>query len=98
METTPQPVPRRGLTRAALFKGALRFAGGIALFLATVHSLSLAVAWWRGELKPLDAADGLWIVLLPLWIALFLRYYSILRPECGACAPPSADTLRKPDA
>jgi hypothetical protein len=82
------PEPRRGLTRAELAKGIGKFAGGVALFLAIVKSVGVTVAWSRGELAPLEAADGLWIVLLPLWIGVFLRYYSVLRPECGACQLP----------
>lgn len=79
---------RAGAARAGLVWGLGKFAGGVLLFLAIVKSVTVTVAWSRGELLPLDPADGLWIVLLPLWIGLFLRYYSVLRPECGACRLP----------
>ncbi len=80
---------RAGAARAGLVKGLAKFAGSVLLFLAIVKSVTVTVAWSHGELLPLEPADGLWIVLLPLWIGLFLRYYSVLRPECGACRPPN---------
>jgi hypothetical protein len=85
-ESTAQS--RRGLARVDLIKGLGKFAGGVALFLAIVKSVGVTVAWSRDELAPLEATDGMWIVLLPLWIAIFLRYYSVLRPDCDACQLP----------
>jgi hypothetical protein len=96
MDSESTREPRRGLTRAELVKGLGKFAGGVALFFATVESVTVTVAWSRGELTPLEAADGLWIVLLPLWIGLFLRYYSILRPDCGTCQLPHDAASKKP--
>jgi hypothetical protein len=91
-----EPPSRLGLTRTELVKGLARFAGGVALFLAIVKSVTVTVAWSRGELAPLEAGDGLWIVLLPLWIGLFLRYYSVLRPGCNACQLPEDGRADRP--
>lgn len=56
-----------------------------------LHSITVTVDWWKGEL---DAGPGewLWIGLLPVWIFVFFRYYSIFRPGCRACLPPEDDT------
>jgi hypothetical protein len=89
---------RQILTRAELAKALCKFAGGVALFLVALKSITLAVGWSRGELQPLEVSDGLWIALLPLWIALFLRYYSVLRPACGAGQPPDDAPTGKPRA
>lgn len=89
VQSTARGRPRSA--RAQRVKGLGRFAGAVLLFLAIVESASVTVAWSRGELEPLALADGLWIVLLPLWIALFLRYYSVLRPDCSACQAPDRD-------
>lgn len=86
---------RPGATRAELLRGLGKFAGGVLLFLAIVKSVTVTVAWSRGELAPLEASDGIWIVLLPLWVGLFLRYYSVLRPDCGACRLPDEGRTTK---
>jgi len=49
--------------------------------------ITVAVAWWQGGL---DAGSWgwSWIGLLPVWLFVYLRYYSIFRPGCRACLPP----------
>jgi hypothetical protein len=45
------------------------------------------VAWWYGELTA-GPWEWLWIGLLPVWLFVFFRYYSVFRPGCRACEPP----------
>lgn len=59
---------------------------GVALFFLFLQSLTTALAWQRSEIVP-DTLDWVWIGLLPLWISIYLRYFSIFRHECSACAP-----------
>ena len=88
MESRLTPSTKSQLNRADLLKGLGKLVGGIVLFVALIKSVTVAVAWSRGDLVPLEAIDGLWIVLLPLWIGLYMRYYSVLRADCDACRLP----------
>ena len=53
----------------------------------TLQSITVAVDWWKGELHA-GLWEWLWIGLLPVWLFVFFRYYSIFRPDCRACQPP----------
>jgi hypothetical protein len=52
-----------------------------------LQSISVTVAWWKGELAA-GPWEWLWIGLLPVWVFVYFRYYSIFRPGCRACLPP----------
>jgi hypothetical protein len=60
---------------------------GALLFLGLVQSLTVTVAWWRHELPALQAVDWFWILLLPVLIGIYLRFFSLFRPDCRACQP-----------
>lgn len=50
-----------------------------------VASLKVAVGWWRGELSPADDGNWLWLVLFPVLLAVWWRYFSIFgckEPNC----------------
>lgn len=74
----------------AIGSGALRVALGVLLFVALVQSGTVALAWWRGELAEMGAREWFWLLLLPVLVALYLRYFSILRADCDACLPDDA--------
>jgi len=40
--------------------------------------------------------DWFWILLLPVLIGVYLRFFSILRPDCQACLPDDRRTQRGP--
>lgn len=65
---------------------AVRFALAVGLFVAFVQAGTAALAWWRGELPQPTLGDWLWIASLPVLIGAYLRWFSVFRPGCDACA------------
>lgn len=51
------------------------------------QSIMVTVAWWNGRV-PAGLWEWLWIGLLPVWVFVYFRYYSVFRPGCRACLPP----------
>jgi len=86
------------LKQRPVLRAVLSFVAGALLFLAIIQSLTVTVAWWRNELSDLQAGDWLWILLFPILIAIYLRYFSIFRPDCRACLPDVHHTQRGPRA
>lgn len=66
----------------------LRFVLGMAFTFAAFRSISVSVAWWRRDLVETGAWEWFWIGLLPILIFIFLRYFSVFRPDCAACNTP----------
>lgn len=79
-----------------VLRAALWLMAGALLFLAVIQSLTVTVAWWRHELHAMHAADWFWILLFPLLIVIYLRFFSIFRPGCRACLPEDARTQSGP--
>jgi hypothetical protein len=69
---------------------------GALLFLGLIQSLTITVAWRRHELPDLTAVDWVWILLLPVLIGIYLRFFSIFRPDCHACLPENRPTQDGP--
>lgn len=65
-----------------------RFVLGMAFTFSVLQSISVSVAWWRGELLETGAREWFWIGLLPILMFIFLRYFSVFRPDCAACNTP----------
>jgi len=57
----------------------------VVLFAVLIRSLDVAFAWWKGDLAQPSFGDWVWIVLLPVWVFLYVRYFSVFRPGCTAC-------------
>ena len=76
-------------------RGLLVFAAILGLGFALLQSVTVAVAWWRDQVEP-GWWEWMWIALLPVWLFVFFRYFSILRPGAGACAPGDPKKLRHP--
>jgi len=51
------------------------------------QSATIIVGWWN-EQTTAGPWEWMWIGLLPVWLFVFFRYYSIFRPGCRACLPP----------
>ena len=82
--------------RHPVLRVALGLIAGALLFLAVIQSLTVTVAWWRNELQAMHAADWFWILLLPILIGIYLRFFSILRPDCRTCLSDDRGTQRGP--
>jgi len=77
----------------------LKLALGVALFVACAQAGTVALAWWRGELAQPTVGEWLWIAALPVLVGAYLRFFSVLRPGCDACAaaePPRTPGPRGP--
>jgi hypothetical protein len=73
--------------RRTVWRGVAKFALGVLLFVALAQAGTVALAWWRGEIARLGAGDALWLLSLPVLVGVYLRWFSVLRPDCTACAP-----------
>ena len=78
--------------RLRVIRATLWLLAGALLFLALIRALTVAVAWWRNELPGAGAAEWLWILLLPVMVGIYLRFFSIFRPDCRACLPNDCST------
>ncbi len=63
------------------------FLAWMVFFFCTLQSITVTVAWWTGG-RTAGLWEWLWIGLLPVWLFVFFRYYSIFRPGCRVCQPP----------
>lgn len=59
---------------------------GMVFAFCFLKSITITVGWWNGELTA-GPREWLWIGLLPVWLFVFFRYYSIFRPGCRGCLP-----------
>lgn len=56
---------------------------------ALIESVKVFVSWWRNELAEPNLVDWFWIGLLPVLIGIYLRFFSVFRPDCQACVLPA---------
>jgi hypothetical protein len=64
-----------------------------AFFFAFLHSVTLTAEWWQGS-REMQPSDRLWVAALPILVGVYLRFFSVLRPECDRCAPPGDASKR----
>lgn len=64
-----------------------RLALAAAFFFAFLEAVTVTAGWWQGT-RAMQPWDWLWVAALPVLIGIYLRYFSVFRPECGKCAPP----------
>lgn len=74
--------------RSPIARALLPLAAFMAFGFALVQSITVAVDWWQGRLVQAGWWEWLWLALLPVLIGIWLRYFSIFRPGCRACALP----------
>ena len=67
---------------------------GVAFVALFLESISTTVHWWRGQLGAPTVIDWIEIGLLPVLLFVYLRYFSVLRPDCNACQPPQDPSRR----
>ena len=73
-----------------------RVAFGVAFAALFLDSIVTTVRWWRGELVAPTVLDWVEIGLLPLLLFVYLRFFSIFRPDCRACEFPENPPHRTP--
>jgi len=71
--------------RFSWWRAVTRMGLGLAFVLLFLDSVRTAVHWWRGELSAPTVIDWTEIALLPVLLFVYLRYFSVLRPNCPAC-------------
>jgi hypothetical protein len=72
---------RRGLVKLAL---------AAAFFVAFLESVTVTAEWWQGA-RRMQPWDWLWVAALPVLVGIYLRCFSVLRPDCKRCATPADD-------
>ena len=72
-----------------------RLALAAAFFFAFLQSVTVTTEWWQGT-RAMQAWDWLWVASLPVLIGIYLRWFSVLRPGCGKCAPPAGNASMGP--
>lgn len=80
--------------RNPVLRAPLLLAAWMAFGFALVQSVTVAVEWWHGRLPRMGWWEWLWLALLPVLIGIWLRYFSVFRPGCGACALPDESDRR----
>lgn len=72
-----------------------RLALAAAFFFAFLQAVTVTTEWWQ-KTRAMQPWDWLWVAALPVLIGIYLRFFSVLRPECDRCAPPAGDASRGP--
>lgn len=74
------------MKESRMLKVLTRALGLWVLLLLMFQSVSVTVAWWQQLPADSEPWEMLWIGLLPVWIFVYIRYFSIFRRDCAACA------------
>jgi hypothetical protein len=53
-----------------------------------IACLKVTVGWWRGELDLAEDGNWLWLVLFPILLAIWWRYFSVFGCKEPACLLP----------
>ena len=65
------------------------------LLLLLFYSAGVAVAWWRGEVRLDEDGNWLGVVLLPLLVWVWWRYFSVFGCKEPACLLPEEKSERR---
>jgi hypothetical protein len=68
----------------------LKLALAAVFFVAFLESVTVTAEWWQGT-REMQARDWLWVAALPVLVGIYLRFFSVLRPDCERCATPADD-------
>jgi hypothetical protein len=75
-------------TQRPVARALLWFAAWMLLGFSLIQSLQVAVDWWYNQLLSPGLREWFWLLLLPVLIGIYLRFFSIFRPGCEACQFP----------
>lgn len=53
-----------------------------------IASVKVAVGWWRGELSLAEDGNWLWLLLFPVLLVIWWRYFSVFGCREPACLLP----------
>jgi hypothetical protein len=77
--------------------GVLRHIAGIVATLGGIVLAAQTLQQWRNDgWREIGAWGWFWLGLLPAWLYLFLRRYSVFRKDCPGC--PGGSSRRDPPA
>lgn len=85
---TPEPAP------VGWGRHLLKLALAAAFFVAFLQSVTVTAEWWQGT-REMRAWDWLWVAALPVLLGVYLRFFSVLRPDCAKCASPADDAPKR---
>ena len=71
-----------------IMRAVMWVAAWMLLGFSLIQSLQVAVAWWHDRLPVTGLREWFWLLQLPVLIGIYLRYFSIFRPDCQACQLP----------
>lgn len=60
-----------------------------------VASIKVLVGWWQGELRLEDEGNWVWLVLFPVLLWIWWRYFSVFGCSQAACLLPEEDDQNK---
>lgn len=63
----------------------LRIAGAAATLAGIVLAAQALQEWRDAGWEEVSSWNRFWLVLLPVWLYIFFRYYSVFRKDCQAC-------------
>jgi hypothetical protein len=73
----------------------LRVLALMVLLMLLFYSVSVTVAWWRGEIALTSGGNWCWVGLLPILIGVWWRYFSIFGCKDPACLLPQDESVKK---
>lgn len=73
----------------------LRVFALLLLLMLLFYSVSVTVAWWRGDIVLTTDWNWFWVGLLPVLIVLWWRYFSIFGCKNPACLLPEDESTKK---
>lgn len=73
---------KRTRRRGARLVAGLLLALGV--MLGIVEAAGVIQGWYLEGRRP-EGAAWIWLALLPVWLGVYLRYFSILRKDCDVC-------------
>lgn len=60
----------------------------VALLGLLVVCVKVTVGWWRGELSLAEDGNGFWLLLFPVLLGVWWRYFSVFGCKQPACLLP----------